>query len=1067
MVTITDRSSRSSSGGTPPSIRATPSSESEIFNTAMSAHDMNMSNLRLNSSTPSGVSKISSTSARRSLHFVPETTANSACSSSGLSPFVRVLTPESSATPSIVGTDQPTPSVSSSSYALPPGLTIDFCLSGSTHTSPSSTPFHFTGADDPLPSIEGTSLTPDQSRSTLPHVSPNPTITSPSLEAGAHSSSAGRDGTPTPTGSSISRSHRTNNRAGSIGSQIRQMRISDDSFSPQPENRPHSEERQSRLLSPLQDDVSYDAGRSNASPCRSRPSPGRPRRSSSQLNQAPHQAGDEEPPEDDFNNRVFQSSLTATRELMSRLEVILGSSDLHLEPDSTIRRLRENAGELARFHCPPTRTVGFVGDSGVGKSSLLNSLLDLPGLARASNSGAACTCVVTEYHYHNSPGFRVQVDFFTDDELERQITDLVHAYRRQHLGPLTKDPGEQKDISDRAQVAKDTFDAMFRTCIRYAAGRFVLESEHEEVIVSTMLRWAGDIVGNLDEMADGVTVESLERCSKLLAQLRLTSERHDPRGLNGNTSQHNERFLWPFVKKIKVQVNAHILSKGLILVDLPGLRDLNSARQNITERYILECDEIFAVCCIGRAVTDVGVKTVFDLARKARLSNVGIVCTKSDDINPNEALTDWKGFQEEDDLLDEEMRELERLPLRVISKERSIGNLRFEQDQSLIGTRNKIVKTQLDGLYKDIIPEGNLKVFCVSNKLYWYHRQTARDKALPWLELSGIITLRRHCIALVSNSQLRMAKNYINNDVRALVSSVELWVQSGAGTETAERKALVKETLDLIEKRLKRGLNRRDGPFAMVRRTFVEEFRQQIYSTSYSAFCRNYGNHCTSTIGSRNWNEEAIAKMVRDMTPLWEHLQVSTTEQHPSSAVAAADELIEWAIEYLDNQLDPEDVSTEVLSQALEFRHGLFISDIEGAFRRFKTGLRTMQRNFLSSHRTSLIGESMEDAYNACRRASGTGSDARRKSIVRRTLSDEGLFQDIMDKLCDRFVELSQELQESLHAAVGRNLAAIMETMNILRDENVIAESERDDEFRRRVEDELSRIQRELPARSA
>lgn len=77
-------------------------------------------------------------------------------------------------------------------------------------------------------------------------------------------------------------------------------------------------------------------------------------------------------------------------------------------------------------------------------------------------------------------------------------------------------------------------------------------------------------------------------------------------------------------------MNAHILSRGLILVDLPGLRDLNSARRIITERYLLECNEIFAICNIGRAATDEGVHQVFDLADRARLSNVGIVCTRSD-----------------------------------------------------------------------------------------------------------------------------------------------------------------------------------------------------------------------------------------------------------------------------------------------------------------------------------------------------------------------------------------------------------------------------------------------------
>lgn len=61
-----------------------------------------------------------------------------------------------------------------------------------------------------------------------------------------------------------------------------------------------------------------------------------------------------------------------------------------------------------------------------------------------------------------------------------------------------------------------------------------------------------------------------------------------------------------------------------------GLRDLNSARVRTTERYLRECDEIFAVCMIGRATSDVGVSDVLKLAQRARLSNVGIICTKAD-----------------------------------------------------------------------------------------------------------------------------------------------------------------------------------------------------------------------------------------------------------------------------------------------------------------------------------------------------------------------------------------------------------------------------------------------------
>lgn len=109
----------------------------------------------------------------------------------------------------------------------------------------------------------------------------------------------------------------------------------------------------------------------------------------------------------------------------------------------------------------------------------------------------------------------------------------------------------------------------------------------------------------------------------------------------------------------------HVLSalnQALNHNHFPGLNDLNSARRNITERYLIErgCEEIFAVCRIDRATTDQCVRQVFELARRASLSSIGVVCTRSDvralpyvqrqqyadseqDISENEAVRDWTG----------------------------------------------------------------------------------------------------------------------------------------------------------------------------------------------------------------------------------------------------------------------------------------------------------------------------------------------------------------------------------------------------------------------------------------
>lgn len=112
----------------------------------------------------------------------------------------------------------------------------------------------------------------------------------------------------------------------------------------------------------------------------SSPSPSRRRRSGSAIVREIHRVGDEEPLNDNWP--VLQKSFATALSCVSNTARVLSSSGLHLEPDSTTHKLYHEASAMAQFQLPSSRIVGFIGDSGVGKSSLINSLLDKPDLAR-------------------------------------------------------------------------------------------------------------------------------------------------------------------------------------------------------------------------------------------------------------------------------------------------------------------------------------------------------------------------------------------------------------------------------------------------------------------------------------------------------------------------------------------------------------------------------------------------------------------------------------------------------------------------------------------------------------
>ena len=99
--------------------------------------------------------------------------------------------------------------------------------------------------------------------------------------------------------------------------------------------------------------------------------------------------------------------------------------------------------------------------------------------------------------------------------------------------------------------------------------------------------------------------------------------------------------------------------------------------------------------------------------------------------------------------------------------------------------------------YREKLPGGIQNVFCVGNVLYWNFWEKGRS--VQEVHLSGIPRLRRHCLAKVADSQLKLAAKHICESIPALLSEVELWIEAGAQGPEAEQKRAIREALDKIE----------------------------------------------------------------------------------------------------------------------------------------------------------------------------------------------------------------------------------------------------------------------------
>lgn len=547
------------------------------------------------------------------------------------------------------------------------------------------------------------------------------------------------------------------------------------------------------------------------------------RRSSPRPEPVTHNVEDEDPPDDDFHHPDFQRRLSQTKTMLQNLASVLASSSFVLEPDSNMKSYYEEAKTLSQFHPPSKRKIGLVGDSGVGKSSLVNSLLDTckPPLARATAGGSACTCVVTEYHFHAGGDFVIDVEMFSEDELYEQLSELLGSYRAFKAG--------DKDESKKAKLAMDTFCSMFRGKLQDE--EWIL-STTETVVLDSFKMWAKEAL-RLGPPVRKV-FKTIEECSSWL--MPLTSERKDPNpNPNPSESQNPTPDLpyfsvWPYIRRIKVYLQSHVLSKGLILVDLPGLRDLNSARQKVTQDYLWHCDEIFAVCETKRAVTDEGVKTVFSLAKQAWRERVGIIATHSDVFNFN---NDWehgdprrinelnRSLHDVEMEIEDTKRELAtfdylpnedaatrelRWELRdeQTRREGRRDSIQFDRLEYAVRTRNADVTQRLRAEYQGQTQGETLHVFCVSNQLYESKRNQDRSVSGRYLGLSGIIELRRHLISVVGESQLRVSKTFLEREVPILLHNIEFWVQSWAQNSSADEKQAVKDLLGKGEDHLRK-----------------------------------------------------------------------------------------------------------------------------------------------------------------------------------------------------------------------------------------------------------------------
>ncbi|KAI0600034.1 Dynamin family-domain-containing protein [Biscogniauxia sp. FL1348] len=329
---------------------------------------------------------------------------------------------------------------------------------------------------------------------------------------------------------------------------------------------------------------------------------------------------------------VLEEGVAVGLRLLDRLVEAL---DSHPCPDAdawltSIREIRERA--------KPTRTVvGVVGNTGAGKSSVINALLDEERLL-PTNCIRACTASPTEisYNYSEDPGerYRAEIEFISTQDWVRELEILF------------------SDLLDsNGEVSRESSNNDSDAGIAYAKLKAVYPAKTKDMLARTTPNDLANepavrgVLGSVKNLKD----ESAQNLYRRLQHYVDSREK-------STGAEHKKRDLpmeyWPLIKVVRIYTKADALSTGAVLVDLPGVQDSNAARAAVAANYMKSCTGLWIVAPITRAVDDKTAKTLLGNTFKRQLkydgtySAVSFICSKTDDISITEA-ADSLGIEEE------------------------------------------------------------------------------------------------------------------------------------------------------------------------------------------------------------------------------------------------------------------------------------------------------------------------------------------------------------------------------------------------------------------------------------
>ena len=266
---------------------------------------------------------------------------------------------------------------------------------------------------------------------------------------------------------------------------------------------------------------------------------------------------------------------------------------------------------------PDHVTVCFLGNSGVGKSTLLNALAAGDKQILPAGGIGPLTAQATEVHFSAVPSFRVvyhprnhlwQLAFGLEGRLNQQSKAAKKLEGTLTLSKPTEAPSdfekvlsdEEREVvlqeaeipesSDPEAPVNDPMDGNIKQAKQIVCGNQFAENISLEYLVDA-LRTACDYKTKWNQTISSADMLRINRIRKIIKQAKSDRsyervQADDPAAFLEDMKDHAAGFLSPLIERIAVGWPSEVLKSGVILVDLPGVGIAQDSYRDITKSYV-------------------------------------------------------------------------------------------------------------------------------------------------------------------------------------------------------------------------------------------------------------------------------------------------------------------------------------------------------------------------------------------------------------------------------------------------------------------------------------------------